>query len=213
MNVLAELQKSGLVAVVRESDLDNIIPICEALAAGGINAIEITAETPGVAAIIEKAVQDMGDKLLVGAGTVLDPEAARSVISAGAKFVVSPTLNIETIKTVKRYGIVSIPGALTPTEILTAFEHGADMVKVFPASTFGPSYVKNIHGPLPQIPLMVTGGINLDNMSEYIQAGAAGIGLGSNLVNPSTLKTDADYEALVNQAKRYRDTYQKAKQM
>ncbi|MCR2821165.1 bifunctional 4-hydroxy-2-oxoglutarate aldolase/2-dehydro-3-deoxy-phosphogluconate aldolase [Lederbergia panacisoli] len=211
MNVLVELQKSGLVAVVRESNLENIVPICEALYEGGIHALEITAETPRVAALIEKAAEKIGNKILVGAGTVLDPETARAVIAAGAKFVVSPTLNIDTIKTVKRYGIVSIPGALTPTEILTAYEHGADMIKVFPANVFGPGYVKSIHGPMPQIPLMVTGGINLDNMKDYLKNGAAAIGIGSNLVNPKKLKTEADYEELTQQSKLYRMAFDEAK--
>ncbi|MBS4206943.1 bifunctional 4-hydroxy-2-oxoglutarate aldolase/2-dehydro-3-deoxy-phosphogluconate aldolase [Bacillus sp. FJAT-50079] len=210
MNVLEELKSSGLVAVVRESNIDNIVPICEALVAGGIKALEITAETPNVSAIIEKAAREVGNKILVGAGTVLDPETARSVISAGAVFVVSPTLNVETIKMVKRYGVISIPGALTPTEILTAYEHGADMVKVFPANVVGPSYVKSIHGPMPQIPLMLTGGINLDNLAEYVQNGAAGIGIGSNLVNPKKLNSEADYEALVQEAKRYVAKYEEA---
>lgn len=212
MSVLAKLQKTGLVAVVRESNLDNIIPICEGLAEGGIDAIEITAETPGVASIIEKAAKEMGDTITVGAGTVLDPEMAVRVISAGASFVVSPSLNVDTIRTVKRYGLVSIPGALTPTEILTAYEHGADMVKVFPAGAFGPGYVKSLKGPLPHIPLMVTGGIHVDNMTDYIKAGAIGIGLGSNLVNPNKLQTDADFDALIEQARRYRETFEKAKQ-
>ncbi|MBS4218683.1 bifunctional 4-hydroxy-2-oxoglutarate aldolase/2-dehydro-3-deoxy-phosphogluconate aldolase [Bacillus sp. FJAT-49711] len=211
MNVLVELQKSGLVAVVREANLENIVPICEALYEGGIHALEITAETPRVAALIEKAVEKVGDKILVGAGTVLDPETARAVIAAGAKFVVSPTLNVDTIKTVKRYGIISIPGALTPTEILTAYENGADMIKVFPANVFGPGYIKSIHGPMPQIPIMVTGGINLDNMKDYVNNGAAAIGIGSNLVNPKKLKTEADFEELVQQAKQYRIKYQEAK--
>ncbi|MBW8348596.1 bifunctional 4-hydroxy-2-oxoglutarate aldolase/2-dehydro-3-deoxy-phosphogluconate aldolase [Bacillus sp. IITD106] len=211
MSVLVELQRSGLVAVVREANLENIVPICEALYEGGIYALEITAETPKVTALIEKAAEEVGDKILVGAGTVLDPETARAVIAAGAKFVVSPTLNIDTIKTVKRYGITSIPGALTPTEILTAYEHGADMIKVFPANVFGPSYVKSIHGPLPQIPLMVTGGITHQNIEDYVKSGAAAIGIGSNLVNPKKLKTEADFEELVQQAKKYRVIYEESK--
>ncbi|MBS4196048.1 bifunctional 4-hydroxy-2-oxoglutarate aldolase/2-dehydro-3-deoxy-phosphogluconate aldolase [Lederbergia citri] len=211
MSVIVELQKSGLVAVVRESNLENIVPICEALYEGGIYALEITAETPGVTELIEKAAAAVGDKILVGAGTVLDSETARAVIAAGARFVVSPTLNIDTIRTVKRYGITSIPGALTPTEILTAYEHGADMIKVFPANVFGPSYVKSIHGPLPQIPLMVTGGITHHNIGEYVKSGAAAIGIGSNLVDPKKLKTEADFEELVQQAKKYRITYEESK--
>lgn len=211
MSILNQLKESGIFAVVRNSTVDNIVPICESLVEGGINCIEITAETPNIAAIIEKAVHEIGDKILIGAGTVLDPETARSVISAGAQFIVSPTLNLETIKVTKRYGVVSIPGAFTPTEILTAYEHGADMIKVFPANVVGASYVKNIHGPMPGIPIVLTGGINLDNLEEYVTSGAVGVGLGSNLVNPSKLNSEEDYKALVEQARRYADAYKAAK--
>lgn len=211
MNVMVELKRSGLVAVIREANLENISLICDALYKGGIKALEITAETPKVTSLIEKAVEEFDDKLLIGAGTVLDPETARSVIMAGAKFVVAPSLNTETIKMTKRYGITSIPGALTPTEILTAYEHGADMVKVFPANAFGPDYVKNIHGPLPHIPLMVTGGINLNNITEYIQNGSVAIGIGSNLVNPKKLQSPEDYEALIEQSKKYVEKFQSAR--
>lgn len=211
MSILNQLKESGIFAVVRNSTVDNIVPICESLVEGGINCIEITAETPNIAAIIEKAVNEVGDKILIGAGTVLDPETARSVISAGAQFIVSPTLNLETIKVTKRYGVVSIPGAFTPTEILTAYEHGADMIKVFPANVVGPSYVKNIHGPMPGIPIVLTGGINLDNLEEYVTSGAVGVGLGSNLVNPSKLNSEEDYKALTEQARRYADAYKAAK--
>src|SRR5699024_7398840 len=141
MSILNQLKESGIFAVVRNSTVDNIVPICESLVEGGINCIEITAETPNIAAIIEKAVNEVGDKILIGAGTVLDPETARSVISAGAQFIVSPTLNLETIKVTKRYGVVSIPGAFTPTEILTAYEHGADMIKVFHVNEIGRAHV------------------------------------------------------------------------
>lgn len=211
MSILNQLKESGIFAVVRNSTVDNIVPICESLVEGGINCIEITAETPNIVAIIEKAVNEVGDKILIGAGTVLDPETARSVISAGAQFIVSPTLNLETIKVTKRYGVVSIPGAFTPTEILTAYEHGADMIKVFPANVVGPSYVKNIHGPMPGIPIVLTGGINLDNLEEYVTSGAVGVGLGSNLVNPSKLNSEEDYKALIEQARRYADAYKAAK--
>ncbi|MBS4192338.1 bifunctional 4-hydroxy-2-oxoglutarate aldolase/2-dehydro-3-deoxy-phosphogluconate aldolase [Bacillus sp. FJAT-49705] len=210
MTILSTLLKEGLIAVIRESTMENVIPICEALYEGGIKVVEITAETPQLVPIIEKTVDNMGDKILVGAGTVLDPETARMVISAGAHFVVSPTVNIDTIRLVKRYGVVCIQGALTPTEIVTAYENGADMVKIFPINAFGPSYVKNIHGPLPQIPLMVTGGINLDNVSEYVNNGASGIGIGSNLVNVKKLNTQADYETLLKKTKQYVQAYHEA---
>lgn len=203
MSILEQLKQNQLVAVVRHANKENILGICKALSEGGIKAVEITAETPKVTALIEKAVNECDDDMLIGAGSVLDPETARNVIMAGAKFVVSPTLNKDTISMTKRYGVISIPGALTPTEILTAYENGADMVKVFPVNGFGPGYIKSIHGPMQQIPLMVTGGINLTNIAEYRQQGAAAIGIGSNLVNPNKLNKQEDYQLITQKSLQY----------
>lgn len=203
MTILNEIQHNKIVAVIRKADEQNIVPILEALTAGGITSVEITAETPNVTRIIEKAANDMGDRVHIGAGTVLDPETARNVLLAGARFIVSPTLNIETLKLTNRYNVLHIPGVLTPTEMLTAYEHGAQMVKIFPADTFGPNYVKNILGPLPFVKAMVTGGITIDNMNDYIKNGCAAVGIGSNLVNPTVLKTEADYQTLTKTAKEY----------
>lgn len=203
MSVIKEIEKNKIVAVIRKANQENIIPILESLYEGGVKTVEITAETPQVNKVIEVAVQKFDKKIVIGAGTVLDPETARAAIIAGAKFIVSPTLNPETIKLTNRYGILNISGALTPTEILTAFESGAGMVKVFPADLLGPDYVKHIHGPLPQIPIMVTGGITLDNMEEYIQKGSKALGIGSNLVNVSKLQTEEDYNKLVVEARRF----------
>ncbi|HLR69363.1 MAG TPA: bifunctional 4-hydroxy-2-oxoglutarate aldolase/2-dehydro-3-deoxy-phosphogluconate aldolase [Virgibacillus sp.] len=205
MDKLEQLKKLKVVAVVRNANKDNIIPICQSLAEGGIEAVEITAETPNVTTMLKKAIENHQDNLLIGAGTVLDNETARNVIMAGAEFVVSPTFNEDTIKMTKRYGIISIPGALTPTEILTAYENGADLVKVFPANVFGANYIKTIHGPMPQIPLMVTGGVNQTNISDYIQAGAYAVGIGSDLVNPSNLKSENDYLQLTETTRKYVD--------
>ncbi|MBM7603893.1 2-dehydro-3-deoxyphosphogluconate aldolase/(4S)-4-hydroxy-2-oxoglutarate aldolase [Metabacillus crassostreae] len=176
------IKQTGVAAVIRGATVDNIAVIGEALSKGGVKVLEITVETPGACAAIEKASLELND-VLVGAGTVLDPETARTAIMSGAKFIFSPTINSKTIEMAKRYGVVSIPGALTPTEILSAYENGADLVKVFPANVFGPSYIKDIHGPLPQIPLITTGGISVANVGEYIKAGASGVGVGSSLVN------------------------------
>lgn len=176
------IKETGVAAVIRGATTDNIIAIAEALKAGGVKVLEITVETPGACAAIEKASRELDD-VLVGAGTVLDPETARTAIMSGAKFIFSPTTNPKTIEMTKRYGVVSIPGALTPTEILTAYENGADLIKVFPANVFGPSYIKDIHGPLPQVPLITTGGISVENVRDYIKAGATGVGVGSSLVN------------------------------
>lgn len=184
------IKETGVAAVIRGATIENIIAIAEALREGGVKVLEITVETPGACAAIEKASVELDD-VLVGAGTVLDPETARIAIMSGAKFVFSPTINPKTIEMAKRYGVISIPGALTPTEILTAYENGADLIKVFPANVFGPSYIKDIHGPLPQIPLITTGGISVKNVGEYIKAGAAGVGVGSSLVNMKKELTDA----------------------
>lgn len=170
MTKLEELKQGKLVAVIRGARPDQIVPIARALNEGGIRTLEITVETPKVCELIDKVKEEFGDDIIVGAGTVLDPETARSVIMAGAEFIFSPTVNIETIKMAKRYGIISIPGALTPTEILTAYEHGADVIKVFPADTLGVGYFKNLKGPLPHIPLMPTGGVNLDNLGSFLKA-------------------------------------------
>ncbi|SES07314.1 bifunctional 4-hydroxy-2-oxoglutarate aldolase/2-dehydro-3-deoxy-phosphogluconate aldolase [Salipaludibacillus aurantiacus] len=203
MQVLEQLKETPLVAVIRETSIENIVQIGSALSKGGIRNLEITAETPKVTALIEKVTDELGDEVIVGAGTVLDQETARATIMAGAQFIVSPTVNVETIRMTKRYGVVSVPGALTPTEILTAYENGADMVKIFPANTFGPDYLKSLKGPFPHIPLMVTGGINLENIADYSAKGGALLGIGSNLVNPKKLVEKEDYEALTKEAARY----------
>jgi|SRR5690606_12012476 len=207
MNALDQLKKNPIVAVIRKADETNIIPIIKALSEGGVKAVEITAETPRVTNLIEMAVAEFEGDVLIGVGTVLDPETARATIIAGAKFIVSPTVNVDTIRLTSRYGVLNVAGALTPTEILTAYENGAQMVKVFPANVFGPDYIKSVHGPLPHIPLMVTGGITLENMNEYFTKGGVAVGIGSNLVNVSKLNNDEDYQQLTNTARQYVNKY------
>ncbi|QWC23655.1 bifunctional 4-hydroxy-2-oxoglutarate aldolase/2-dehydro-3-deoxy-phosphogluconate aldolase [Bacillus haikouensis] len=211
MNAVEFIKEEVLVAVIREATPQTIVPIANALYEGGVKVIEITAETPKFTRLIEVAREELDGRVLIGAGTVLDPETARAAIIAGSEFIVSPSFNPETVRMTKRYGIPSIPGALTPTEILNAYELGADMIKVFPANTFGPGYVKNIHGPFPTIPLMVTGGINMDNIEEYIEAGALAVGLGSNLVNPKQLHSEEDFQRLTQKAREYARIVQKVK--
>lgn len=203
MTTIDTIRENKIVAVIRKADEGNIVPILEALSNGGVKAVEITAETPNVTGMIEKAVRNLGNEVSIGAGTVLDPETARAVIMAGAAFIVSPTLNIETLKLTNRYGILNIPGVLTPTEMVTAYEHGAGMVKIFPADAFGPNYVKNILGPLPHVKAMVTGGITMDNMNDYLSKGSIAVGIGSNLVNAKALKTEEDYQRLTAKARQY----------
>lgn len=203
MNRLEELRNSKIVAVIRGARPDQILPIAHALQAGGVRTFEITVETPKVCALIEKVKEEFGNEVIVGAGTVLDPETARSVIMSGAEFIFSPTVNIETIKMAKRYGVLSIPGAFTPTEILTAYEHGGDIIKVFPADVLGVPYFKSLQGPLPHIPLMPTGGINAENILDYIRAGAVAAGVGGSLVNVKKLNSKKDYADLTEKAKQF----------
>lgn len=185
MDTLQTIKDTKLVAIIRNADYDNVLPIAKALYEGGIRAIEVTMNTPKALEAIELITTDaeLKDKVVVGAGTVLDPETARLALLSGAQFILSPTFNRETIEMTKRYGAISIPGAMSPTEILEAYSSGADIVKVFPTTTLGPAYIKDLQGPLSQIPLLPTGGVNLDNVADFIKAGAVGCGLGSALVN------------------------------
>ncbi|MYL69856.1 bifunctional 4-hydroxy-2-oxoglutarate aldolase/2-dehydro-3-deoxy-phosphogluconate aldolase [Halobacillus litoralis] len=203
MNRLARIQQARIVPVIRKADEANILCITEALVDGGIKAIEITAETPKAAELISKASEQVQGRALIGAGTVLDSQTAKHMIEAGADFIVAPTLNVETIQLSNRYGVPCIPGVFTPTEIQTALDAGAQMVKLFPAGILGPDYIKNVHGPLPQASIMATGGIHLDNMMDYFKKGAEVVGIGSQLVKPEALKTEADYSALQSLAMSY----------
>lgn len=212
MGVLQEIIDSGVVAVIRRAQSDTIVPIAKALSAGGVKAIEITAETPGALRLIEKVSDELGSEVIAGAGTVLDPETAALAIMYGAKFIFSPTVNKETIKTAKRYGVVSVPGAFTPTEILTGYECGADLIKVFPANLAGPRYLKDIHGPLPHIPLMPTGGIDLSNAGAYIKAGAAAVGVGSTLVNTKAIINEEYCLNLTEKARQFVEQVKQARQ-
>ncbi|MEH7387804.1 bifunctional 4-hydroxy-2-oxoglutarate aldolase/2-dehydro-3-deoxy-phosphogluconate aldolase [Bacillus sp. JJ1521] len=201
MNLVEQIKENKIVSVIRGASIENIIPIANALFEGGVKTLEITVETPKACQIIEKVSDTFGDKMIIGAGTVLDAETARIAIMSGAKFIFSPTVNVKTIKMTKRYGVISIPGALTPTEILTAYESGADIIKVFPAHAFGPGYLKSIHGPLPHIPLMPTGGVDLSNIQNYLKAGAFALGIGSSLVNTKNIGNANFYSDLRNKAK------------
>lgn len=203
MSLLNELTASGIVAVIRGATKDNIIPIAKALSAGGVKALELTVETPKILSLVEMAADELKDEAIVGVGTVLDPETARASIMAGAKFVFSPVVNVETIKMTKRYGVLSVPGAFTPTEILTAYENGADLIKVFPANIVGPGYFKDVHGPMPHIPLMPTGGITVENVGSYIKAGAVAAGVGSTLVNTKKEITDEYLASLTEVASQF----------
>jgi 2-dehydro-3-deoxyphosphogluconate aldolase/(4S)-4-hydroxy-2-oxoglutarate aldolase len=192
----------GVVAIVRVASAREAVEVCGAIAKGGVKPIEVTMTVPGAIDAIKEFKGAMKDEVLVGAGTVLDPETARAVILAGAEFVVSPTLNLEVIKVCRRYSKLVIPGTFTPTEILTAWEAGADIVKVFPATVGGPQYLKDIRGPLPQIRLCPTGGVNLENTPDFIRAGAVAVAAGTSLVDKKAVN-QKNYDLITENAKKF----------
>ncbi|MBD8006916.1 bifunctional 4-hydroxy-2-oxoglutarate aldolase/2-dehydro-3-deoxy-phosphogluconate aldolase [Bacillus norwichensis] len=203
MSSLDSVIENGVIAVLRGLRTDNALNIAKALIGGGVNTLEITMETPDALSIIKNIRTQLGDSVVVGAGTVLDSETARAAIMAGSQFIFSPTVNVETIRITKRYGVASVPGAFTPTEILKAYEAGADAVKVFPAGVLGPAYLKDIKGPLPQIPLIPTGGINLENAADFIKSGAIAIGVGGSLVNMKMENSSDFLEDLTKKAEKF----------
>lgn len=179
--VLQRIEEVGVVAVVRAENSEKAKKIALACMAGGVDSIEITFTVPGAHKVIEALVQEFGDTLLVGAGTVLDSETARIAILAGAKYIVSPAFDLDTAKLCNRYQIPYMPGCMTLKEMITAMEAGADVIKVFPGSAFGPDFIKAIKGPLPQAVLMPTGGVSLDNVDQWIKNGCVAVGVGGNL--------------------------------
>lgn len=197
---MQRIEACGIVAIIRANSSNELIEAAVAIQTGGVDVIEITMTTPDALRVINEVSTRLGDAVLVGVGSVLDEETARAAMLAGAEFVVSPVTKPDVIDICNRYGKVVIPGAFTPTEILMAWETGADYVKVFPASGVGSSYIKDIKAPLPQIPLIPTGGINADNAAEFIQAGASALGVGSSLVS-NTLIESGDFALLTERAK------------
>lgn len=177
----------GIVAVVRAESGESLLKVVQSLAEGGVSAAEVTFTVPDAIDVIREVRREVGDAVVLGAGTVLDTETARAALLAGAEYLVSPTLNLEVIRLCRRYDKAVMPGAFTPTEILTAWENGADVVKVFPADVGGPAYLKAIRGPLPQIRLMPTGGVDLDTAESFLKAGACCLGVGSALVDPKAI--------------------------
>jgi len=178
---------TGVVAVLRIPDPAQVIPVFDALKDGGVKCIEITMSTPNAIEVIAELAKTLPEDISLGVGTVLDPETARAAILAGAEFVVAPTTNFDVIRMCQRYDKVVMPGAFTPTEILAAWEAGADVVKVFPGSIGGPGYLKAIKGPLPQIALLPTGGVSVENAAEFIEAGAVAVGIGGKLIDKKAM--------------------------
>ena len=202
-DVLQRIREIGIVPIVRASSGDEAMAVIEAIRAGGINVLEITMTIPGAIKVIEQVVGRYGDEVLVGAGTVLDAETARTCILAGAQFVVSPALNPATIELCRRYSVTVCPGALTPTEVVTAWQAGADVVKIFPCSAMGgASYLKALKAPLPQIELIPTGGVSLQTAAEFINTGALALGVGSDLVDTKAIRAGQP-EKVTNAARAY----------
>ena len=187
--IIRQIAEIGVVPVVRAESAEQALQVVDAIKEGGVPVLEITMTVPGAVKVIEQVADKHGDSVLVGAGTVLDPETARACILAGARFVVSPALNVGTIELCRRYSIPVLPGALTPTEVVTAWQAGADVVKVFPCGAMGgASYLKSLKAPLPQIEMIPTGGVSLKTAADFIAAGALALGVGADLVDTKAIK-------------------------
>lgn len=210
-DAMQRLRDSGTVAVMRGADADTLVKTVEALREGGVTAIEVTADNPDALEMIEAVTGSFDDDdVIVGAGTVLDGATALDTIRAGAEFVVGPTVERDVVDVCNRYGTLVAPGAFTPTEALTAYEAGADFVKIFPASSGGPSHLSGIKGPLPQIPLMPTGGVDADNAGDFIRAGAEVVGAGSALV-PGSAVESGDFETITENARAFSEAVDAAR--
>lgn len=202
VEVLSALREIGLVPVLRAESEEQALALASAIAAGGVNVLEVTMTVPGAIRVMRRLAEERPD-ILIGAGTVLDPETARMCILEGASFVVSPALNVKTIEMCHRYGVAVLPGALTPTEIVTAWEAGADVVKVFPASALGGAkYLKSVKAPLPQVELIPTGGVSQATAAEFLEAGAFALGVGADLVDLKAI-AKGQPETITENARKY----------
>ncbi|MBA3277054.1 MAG: bifunctional 4-hydroxy-2-oxoglutarate aldolase/2-dehydro-3-deoxy-phosphogluconate aldolase [Chloroflexia bacterium] len=197
---MERVEASGVVAIVRLKDYSAPVDLVKALLDGGIDVVEFTYTNPRAGAAVEQVKAALGDQVLAGAGTVLDPETCRAAILQGADFIVTPTVNVETVRLSQRYAVPTVIGAFTPTEILTAWEAGASFVKVFPARAVGPAYLKDVSGPLPQVRLIPTGGVSVENAGDYIRAGARAVALGGNLVDEKSV-ADRDWATITSRAR------------
>ena len=197
--------------VVRTASADSAFKAIEAIYAGGVLTAEITMTVPGALGVLEKLADHFGDRMLLGAGTVLDPETCRACMLAGAQFFVTPALNFKTIEMAHRYGKPIMPGALTPTEVLAAWDAGADLVKIFPCDNVGgPKYIKALKGPFPQIEMIPTGGVSLTTAGDFLKAGASAVAVGGELVDAKTIK-EGNYAIFTERAKRFLDVVKAAR--
>jgi 2-dehydro-3-deoxyphosphogluconate aldolase/(4S)-4-hydroxy-2-oxoglutarate aldolase len=209
--ILSAILDIGVVPVVRTNSAESAIRAIEAIHRGGIRAAEVTMTVPGAIKALEKLADQFGDSIVLGAGTVLDPETARICMLAGAQFFVTPALNLATIETAQRYSKPIMPGALTPTEVLAAWQAGADAVKVFPASAVGGAkYIKALKGPFPQIDMIPTGGVNLETTADFLRAGSSAVAVGGELVDAQTIK-EGRYEVFEDRARQYLEIVRKTR--
>ncbi len=209
--IISAIEETGLVPVVRASSSDEAMRVIDAIKEGGVSVLEITMTVPGAVKVIEEVVAKYGSDATVGAGTVLDPETARACILAGAQFVVSPALNLGTIELCRRYSVPVMPGALTPTEVVTAWQAGADFVKVFPCGSMGgASYIKNLKGPLPHIKFIPTGGVSLNTAADFIKAGSSALGVGTDLVDVKAIRA-GEAHVVTERAKQFTQIIREAR--
>jgi 2-dehydro-3-deoxyphosphogluconate aldolase/(4S)-4-hydroxy-2-oxoglutarate aldolase len=194
VEVLNTIRETGVIAIMRAQSSDQLIAAADAIKKGGVSVIEVTMTTPGALGVIAAAKERYGSDVAFGAGSVLDPETGRAAILAGADFVVSPILNLGLIELCNRYGVPTVPGCFSPTEVITGWEAGADLIKLFPASFGGPDLVKAILAPLPQVQIIPVGGVNLDTAADFIRKGAVALGVGSSLVSQKLLDSGDMYE-------------------
>jgi len=202
LNSLQRVLDHKIVAVIRAENGDLLVDVAESLLAGGVEVMEVTFTVPRATRVLEKVADRIGSRILLGAGTVLDTETCRTAILAGAEFIVSPAVNVDVIELCKRYSKPVMPGALTPTEVITAWQAGADIVKIFPSEITGPKYLKALHGPLPHIRLMPTGGVNLETAAEFLRCGACALGIGNSLVDPKVVAS-GDLKKIETLARQY----------
>jgi 2-dehydro-3-deoxyphosphogluconate aldolase/(4S)-4-hydroxy-2-oxoglutarate aldolase len=207
--ILNRILELKAIAVIRMADSTKLISVVEAILEGGVECVEITMTVPDAIRIIKDVSREIGDRALIGAGTVMDPETALQTIEAGAQFVVGPVFSPQVVEAVHDQGFVAIPGAFSPAEIVAAWEAGADVVKIFPATVLGPKYIKDFRGPLPQIRLCPTGGVTVDNVGEWIKAGASCVGIGSDLLNKQAI-ADSRFDVLTERARRMVTSIQSA---
>jgi 2-dehydro-3-deoxyphosphogluconate aldolase/(4S)-4-hydroxy-2-oxoglutarate aldolase len=208
---LRRVLNTGIVAIIRAPSGELLVDVAEALSAGGIDVMEVTFTIPGAIGVLEQVSDKLGDRVLLGAGTVLDTETARAAILAGAEFIVSPSTNIDVIGVCKRYSKLSMPGAFTPTEVIAAWQAGADIVKIFPSDVHGPKYLKALRGPYPQVRMMPTGGVTLETAADFLKAGACALGIGGSLVEARAL-ADRDLTRIETLSRRFVDAVRQARE-